>query len=162
RGSADFSADATYNQYVGNFEAVEFPDPDDKEELIFGTWLPKEINIHNEVSCTFIKALRDVESDLRSYKSNPLLNLLRGKEKTVSVAHQNEIIESIDELNVKISSLDEVKEVKKGIDKSIKEAVGTTYAPNIDIKSELPNEMEKLFQSLKLWVGDPDDEGYKG
>ena len=40
--------------------------------------------------------------------------------------------------------------------------MGTTYAPNIDIRSELPNEMEKLFQSLKLWVGDPDDLGYKG
>lgn len=162
RGSADFSIDATYNQYVGNFETVEFPDPDNKEELIFGTRLPKEINIHNEVSCTFIKALRDVESDLRSYGNNPLLSLFRGKEKTVEVAKQTEIIESIDKLNEQISSLDEVKELKGGIDKSIKEAVGTTYAPNIDIKSELPNEMEKLFQSLKLWVGDPDDEGYRG
>lgn len=162
RGSADFSDDTVYNQYVGNFDTIDFPDPDNKEELIFGTWLPKEINIHNEVSCTFIKALRDVESDLRSYGNNPLLNLLRGKEKTVEVAKQDEIIASIDKLNDQIGSLDEVKEIKRGIDKSIKEAVGTTYAPNIDIKSELPNEMEKLFQSLKLWVGDPDDEGYKG
>ncbi|MBU1045439.1 MAG: AAA family ATPase [Candidatus Omnitrophica bacterium] len=162
RGSGDFSDDATYNKYVGNFKTVEFPNPDDKEELIFGTWLPKEINIHNEVSCTFIKALRDVESDLRSYTKNPLLKLLRGKEKTVEVAKQNEIIESLDKLNEQIGSLAEVKEIKQGIDKSIKEAVGTTYAANIDIKSELPNEMEKLFQSLKLWVGDPDDEGYKG
>lgn len=162
RGSGDFSDDEVYNQYVGNFQTIEFPDPDNKEELIFGVWLPKEISIHNEVSCTFIKALRDVESDLRSYANNPLLNLLRGKEKTVEVAKQNEIIESIDKLNEQIGALDEVKEIKRGIDVSIKEAVGTTYAPNIDIKSELPNEMEKLFQSLKLWVGDPDDEGYRG
>ncbi len=162
RGAGDFSDDDIYKQYVGDFDAIEFPDPDEKEELIFGTWLPKEINIHNEVSCTFIKALRDVESDLKSYSNNPLLNLLRGKEKTVSVAKQSEIIESIDILNDQIGSLDEVKEIKKGISSSIKEAVGTTYAPNIDIKSELPNEMEKLFQSLKLWVGDPDDEGYQG
>lgn len=162
RGTGDFSDDDFYNQYVGDFDTIEFPDPDEKEELIFGTWLPKEINIHNEVSCTFIKALRDVESDLKSYSNNPLLNLLRGKEKTVSVAKQSEIIESIDKLNEQISSLDEVKEIKKGIGFSIKEAVGTTYAPNIDIKSELPNEMEKLFQSLKLWVGDPDDAGYQG
>jgi predicted ATP-dependent endonuclease of OLD family len=162
RGTGDFSDDDIYTQYVGDFDAIEFPDPDEKEELIFGTWLPKEINIHNEVSCTFIKALRDVESDLKSYSNNPLLNLLRGREKTVSVAKQSEIIESIDKLNEQIGSLDEVKEIKKGIGSSIKEAVGTTYAPNIDIKSELPNEMEKLFQSLKLWVGDPDDDGYQG
>lgn len=162
RGSADFSNDKIYSQYVGNFETIEFPDPDNKEELIFGVWLPKEVNIHNEVSCTFIKALRDVESDLRSYTNNPILNLLRGKEKSVEISKQNEIIESIDKLNEQIGSLGEVKEIKKGIDSSIKEAIGTTYAPNIDIRSELPNEMEKLFQSLKLWVGDPDDEGYKG
>lgn len=162
RGAADFGDDTVYKKYIGDFETIEFPDPDNKEELIFGTWLPKEINIHNEVSCTFIKALRDVESDLKSYANNPLINLLRGKEKTVAVAKQHEIIESIDKLNEQISSLDEVKEVKKGIDRSVKEAVGTTYAPNINIKSELPNEMDKLFQSLKLWVGDPDEDGYEG
>lgn len=161
RGSGDFSTNATYERYVGNFNKIEFPDPDEKEELILGTYLPREISVHNEVSCTFIKALRDVEADLRSYANNPLINLLRGKEKTVEITKQNEIITSIDELNEKISLLDEVIEIKNGIDKSIKNAVGTTYAPNIDIKSELPNQMEKLFQSLKLWVGDPDDD-YKG
>ena len=162
KGTADFSDDLTYQKYVGDFDKIEFPDPDNKEELIYGTWMPKEINIHNEVSCTFIKALRDVETDLRSYANNPLISLLRGKERTVEISKQKEIIESIDILNEQIASLEEVKEIKKGIDKSLKEAVGTTYAPNIDIKSELPNEMEKLFQTLKLWVGDPDDEGYKG
>ena len=162
RGEADFSDDESYRRYVGDFDNMEFPNPDDKEELTFGTRPPSEISIHNEVSCTFIKALRDVESDLRSYANNPLLNLLRGKEKTVKIAKQNEIIESIDNLNEQISSLDEVKDIRRGVDKSIKDAVGTTYAPNIDIRSELPNEMEKLFQSLKLWVGDPDDLGYKG
>lgn len=162
RGAGDFSDDVIYDKYVGDFENILFPDPDNKESEIFGTWLPKEINIHNEVSCTFIKALRDVESDLKSYSSNPLITLLRGKGKNVEVAKQHEIVQSIDKLNDQIGSLDEVKEIKSGIDKSIKEAVGTTYAPNIDIKSELPNDMEKLFQSLKLWVGDPDEEGYMG
>ena len=162
RGMGDFSDDEIYKKYVGDFETVEFPNPDYKEELIFGTFLPREISVHNEVSCTFIKALRDVESDLRSYSTNPLINLLRGKEKTVEVSKQTDIIDSIDKLNEQISSLKEVKEVKDGIDKSIKEAVGTTYGPNIDVKSELPNDMEKLLQSLKLWVGDPDEEGYMG
>ncbi|MGE8514739.1 Predicted ATP-dependent endonuclease of the OLD family, contains P-loop ATPase and TOPRIM domains [Chryseobacterium rhizoplanae] len=161
RGSGDFSDDVTYEKYVGNFDKIKFPDPDEKEELVIGTYLPREISIHNEVSCTFIKALRDVEADLRSYSNNPLINLLKGKEKTVEITKQDEIITSIDNLNEKISSLDEVIEIKNGIDKSIKNAVGTTYAPSIDIKSELPNKMEKLFQSLKLWVGDPEDD-YKG
>lgn len=162
RGSGNFNNDALYTVCVGNFSTIVFPDPEHDDQGILGTWPPREINLLNEISCTFIKALRDVESDLKSYSNNPLINLLRGKEKTVSIAKSAEIINSIDDLNNKISDLDEVKEVKTGIDKSIKDAVGSIYAPNIDIKSELPNEMEKLFLSLKLWVGDPDDEGYKG
>jgi predicted ATP-dependent endonuclease of OLD family len=162
RGTGDFSDDEIYKKYIGDFEQIIFPDPDNREELIFGTYLPREINIHNELSCTFIKALRDVESDLRQYSNNPLINLFRGKDKSVSVEKQTEIIESIETLNEQIGTLEEVQDIKRGIDSSIKEAVGTTYAPNIDIKSELPNEMDKLFQSLKLWVGDPDEEGYKG
>lgn len=162
RGSGNFNDDDIYKKYIGDFDQIEFPNPDDKEELIFGTYLPREISVHNEVSCTFIKALRDVENDLRSYSTNPLINLLRGKEKTIEVSEKTSIIESVDNLNNKISSLKEVKDVKEGIDKSIKEAVGTTYGPNIDVKSELPNDMEKLLQSLKLWVGDPDEDGYMG
>ncbi|KAA0990901.1 ATP-dependent nuclease [Dyadobacter aurulentus] len=162
RGGGDFSDEATYLQYVGDFNRMTFPDPDMKEELVYGSWIPKELSIYNEVSCTFIKALRDVEADLKSYNNNPLVNLLRGREKTVEVKKQQDIIGSINDLNNQISELDEVQDVKKGIDRSIKEAAGTTYAPNINIKSELPNEMERLFQSLKLWVGDPDEAGYEG
>lgn len=162
RGIGGFSDEAIYKQYVGDFDNIVFPDPDVKEETIFGTYLPRRISIHDEVSCTYIKALRDVEADLKSYSNNPLVNLLRGKGKTVDIATEREIVENIDKLNAKIGSLEEVKRLKEGIDKNVKEAVGTTYAPNIDIKSELPNEIEKLVQSLKLWVGDPDDEGYKG
>lgn len=162
RGTGDFSDDTIYNSHVGDFETISFPNPDDEDTLILGTWLPREININDEISCTFIQALRDVESDLKSYKTSPLINLLRGKEQTVEVAQSDEIIANIDSLNKKISELKEVIDLQKGVDKSIKEAVGTTYAPNIDLRSELPNEMDKLFQSLKLWVGDPDDDGYKG
>lgn len=162
RGKADFSDDEIYRKYVGDFEKIEFPDPDNIDESVYGNYLPRELNIHNEVSCTFIKALRDVESDLRSYTNNPLIRLLRGKEKSVEIKRQGEIIERIDQLNEQISSLDEIKLIRDGIDNSIKDAVGTTYAPNIDIRSELPNEMERLFQSLRLWVGDPDEEGYRG
>lgn len=162
RGTGDFSDEDIYRKYIGDFENINFADPDNKEELIFGVWMPREINIHNEISCTFIKALRDVESDLRSYANNPLISLFRGKEKTVEISKQEGIIDAINELNTKIVDLDEVKEIKDGIDKSIKQAVGTTYSPNIDLRSELPNEMEKLFQSLKIWVGDPDESGYMG
>lgn len=161
RGNIDFSIEENYLEYVGDFEEIVFPNPDDQRDDIYGSRL-HGFSIPNELSCTFIKALRDVEADLRSYRDNPLLNLLRGKEKTVSVAKKESIENRVEELNNEISDLDEVKEVSLGITKSIKQAVGETYAPNINIKSEVPTEIEKLLQSLKLWVGDSDEPDHKG
>lgn len=161
RGNIDFSDEETYSQYVGDFTEITFPDPDDEQTDVYGIKM-YGISIPNEFACTFAKALRDVESDLRSYRDNPLLNLLRDKEKNISIDKKHEIEEQVDILNKNISGLEEVKGVSKGITQTIKEAVGETYAPNVNIKSELPSEMEKILQSLKLWVGDPDEEGHEG
>jgi len=161
RGNGDFADDDIYKKYAGDFEKIEFPNPDEQENDVYGIRL-YGVSLPNEISCTFIKALRDVEADLRSYKDNPLLNLLRGKEKSIDVAKKVDIIKKVDELNSEITALDEVKSVSHGISDSIRQAVGETYAPTIDIKSELPADMEKLMQSLKLWVGDPDEDGYQG
>ena len=161
RGNVDFSNDIVYSEYVGNFDSILFPNPDEEKTDIYGI-KTYNISIPNEFACTFAKALRDVESDLRSYKDNPLLNLLRDKEKNIPVDRKNDIERKVDELNTSISELEEVKSVSAGISQTIKETVGETYAPNINVKSELPSEMERLLQSLKLWVGDPDEEGYEG
>lgn len=161
RGNIDFSIDENYSKYVGDFESITFPDPDEEKTDVYGVKM-YGISIPNEFACTFAKALRDVESDLRSYRDNPLLNLLRDKEKNISFAKKAEIEGQVEVLNKNISELDEVKGVSTGITQTIKDAVGETYAPNVNIKSELPSEMEKLLQSLKLWVGDPDEEGHEG
>ncbi|MDQ1166399.1 AAA family ATPase [Flavobacterium sp. SORGH_AS_0622] len=161
RGNIDFSDDLNYSQYVADFDSLVFPNPDDERADIYGVKM-YGISIPNEFACTFAKALRDVESDLRSYRDNPLLNLLRDKEKNISIDKKTHIESQITTLNKNISDLDEVKLVSSGISQSIKETVGETYAPNVRIKSELPDEMEKLLQSLKLWVGDSDEEDYEG
>jgi len=161
RGNIDFSDDVNYQKYIGDFASIVFPDPDEEQTDVYGT-KTYGVNLPNEFACTFAKALRDVEADLKAYRDNPLINLLRDKEKNIAIDKKNEIEAQVDELNKNISSLDEVKGVSNGITSTVKEAVGNTYAPNVSIKSELPSEMEKLLQSLKLWVGDPDEEGHEG
>ena len=161
RGNTDFSEDDNYKKFVGDFDSIVFPDPDEEQTDVYGIKM-YGLSIPNEFACTFAKALRDVEADLRSYRDNPLLNLLRDKEKNIAIDKKTEIEKQVEDLNTNISELDEVKGVSSGITQSVKEAVGETYAPNVNIKSELPSEMEKLLQSLKLWVGDPDEEGHEG
>jgi len=162
KGTIEISSDIDYLKYVGDFTNIVFPNPDDLLEDIYGTRINRDLNVQNEISCTYIKALRDVESDLKSYTNNPLLNLLKGLEKTVAKTEIDEIVDKIVDLNEQIGTLKEIKDVKNGIVKSITEAVGTTYAPNLEIKAELPSEIERLFQSLKLWVGDSGNEEYIG
>lgn len=161
RSGVDFSDEEVYSEFVGDFNTVKFPNPDDARADIYGI-RTYGYSIPNEFACTFAKALRDVESDLRSYRDNPLVSLLRDKEKNIDVGKKNEIADKVQNLNDDISNLDEVKGVSTGISSTIKGAVGETYAPNVNIRSELPSEMERLLQSLKLWVGDPDEEGYEG
>lgn len=162
RGTADFSDEETYKHYVGDFEEIVFPNPASISDANLGVLARGNQSIHSEVSCTFIKAMRDVENDLRSYTKNPLLRLLRGKEKTVAIERQKELIADIDSLNSKIDGLEELITLKGGITSSINEAVGQTYAPLINIKSDLPSDIERLFQSLKLWVADAENDGHHG
>jgi predicted ATP-dependent endonuclease of OLD family len=161
KGNVDFSEDENYKKYIGDFDSMIFPNPEELQSDVYGIRISSG-SITNEFACTFAKALRDVESDLRSYKDNPLINLLRDKEKSIAIEKKGDIETKVKELNSTISELDEVKAVSKGISDSIKGAVGETYAPNVNIKSELPAEMERLMQSLKLWVGDSDEDGYEG
>lgn len=161
KGNVDFSIEDNYEKYVGDFELMLFPDPDEEKTDVYGIKM-YGVSIPNEFACTFAKALRDVESDLRSYRGNPLLSLLRDKEKYIKIEEKEAIEGQVEDLNDNISGLDEVKNISLGIGRTVKDTVGETYAPNINIKSELPSDMERLLQSLKLWVGDPDEEGYEG
>jgi len=161
KSTVEFSSPSIYKKYVGDFDEIEFPDPADMAQDIYGSKL-YIANLTKEVSCTFIKALRDVESDLRSYRDNPMINLLRGKEKNIEIKKKKDIVDRIKVLNDEISDLEEVKEISEGIVSAIRTSVGETYAPGLSIKSELPEDMERLMQSLKLWVGDSVDEPYLG
>jgi len=161
RSEVDLSEEANYHKYVGDFENITFPNPDDEQTDIYGVKM-NNILLPNEFSCTFAKALRDVEADLRSFKGNPLLNLLKNNEKNIEISKKLEIEDQIKDLNDSITELKEVKEISTGISDSINNAVGETYAPNIKIKSELPSETEKLFTSLKLWVSESGESNYEG
>ncbi|MBU2516289.1 MAG: AAA family ATPase [Proteobacteria bacterium] len=159
KATADFSDDDLYKAIVGNFEDKSFPDPDEEDSSVIGVKVP---NLHYEVSCTFAKALRDVISDLKGYRDNPLLGLLRGTDKKIEVAEANKIIEAVSSLNNDISELDEITRISKGIQTKLYTTVGYTYSPSIGIKSALPEDLDKLLQRLSLRVGDALDGDYQG
>ncbi|WP_421262835.1 AAA family ATPase [Aeromonas sp. 602200] len=160
KSTANFNDPAVYRNIVGDFDRVVFPRGLNNPDI--GIRLPNILNMPNEVSFTFIKALRDVVSDFHSNRTNPLLTLLKSKSGDISQADFQPIANLIGRLNNEIEGLSDICKVRDDIVTTISDTVGDTYSPNsISIRSSLTDESDKLFQSLKLFVAESND-GYEG
>jgi predicted ATP-dependent endonuclease of OLD family len=157
KSTADFNDPEIYKELVGDFENVDFPSTIDTSK--FGTKIPHQLSISKEVSFTFIQALRDVVSDFHNNRTNPLLTLLKNKSGEIKDSDYQPISDLVNDLNKGIESLKDVQNIRKDIKSTIQDAVGLTYSPSsLSIKSSLPSEADKLLQSLKLFIGEPDEE----
>ncbi|WP_428422690.1 AAA family ATPase [Methylibium sp.] len=160
RSEADFCNPAVYKELVGDFDACIFrPEVDDPR---VGARVPVYLSVAKEVSFTFIQALRDVVAEFHNNRTNPLLTLLKAKSGDIAPAVMAPIVEKVLDLNTAIEELEDVQTVRSNIRDTIKDAAGETYSPSsLSIKSELSDEAEKLFQSLRLFVGES-EEDYEG
>lgn len=160
RSDVDFNNDAVYQEVVGDFENAIFSKEVNDPRV--GLPLPQLLSVQKEISFTFIQALRDVVSDFKNNRTNPLFTLLKYKSGEVEASKLAPITAQVKALNASIEELDDVKEVRTDIAKTIKEAAGETYSPtSLSIKSDLSDEASELFQSLKLYIGES-DKNYEG
>lgn len=156
KSTVDFNDSEIYKELVGDFENINFNYEIDEEK--FGVKIPHQLSISKEISFTFIKALRDVVSDFQTNKTNPLLNLLKNKSDEILSEDFEPISSAIKSVNEQIEALDDIKAIRDDIQKTISEAVGETYAPSsLSIKSNLSDEADKLLQSLKLFISEPNE-----
>lgn len=162
RGVCDFTDQASYNKHVGDFERLEFPDPDELDEDELGAPPPRIFAIHEEIAFTFIKALRDVQSEFKTTRTNPLLRILRGASKSVGVSTGQDLVSQVKKLNTDIAATPEIKSISSELSTTMEETVGRTFAPQIEIASELPEDLDSLLQTLALWVADSGDGPYRG
>lgn len=160
RSTADLTDPEHYRALVGDFEMVRFPTEMEPPEI--GARAPKILSIEKEVSFTFIQALRDVVSEFQNNRTNPLLTLLRSKSGQIDQAALEPITAMVGDLNTAIEGLDDVGTIRGDIRQTMRDAAGETYSPaDLWIRSGVPDEAEKLFQSLRLFVGENDD-GHEG
>lgn len=159
RGTADFLDDAVYENLVGSVASESFANPEDEDQDAVGVPV---FSVFQEIACTFVRALRDVVSDLHGQRNNPLLTLLRGMEKNLEITDAEEITTKVKQLNEDISSLDEVQNLASGIEGALNKAVGNTYGAEISIRSSLPDSIENLLQRLSVLVGDEPGTEYLG
>lgn len=160
RSSIDFNNEELYKEVVGDFENVRFGK--EIESFVIGCRIPKLLAVSKEVAFTFVQALRDVVSEFHNNRTNPLLSLLKAKSGEIDREAFKGIVDKVTKLNDAIESLQDVQGVRADIRGTIKDAAGEAYSPSsLSIKSDLPDEADRLFQSLKLFVGES-AEGYEG
>jgi len=160
KSTADFNDPEVYKELVGDFENVIFPASIDASK--FGSKIPHQLSVAKEISFTFIQALRDVVSDFHNNRTNPLFTLLKNKSGEIKDVDYKPISDLVNDLNENIEALPDVQNIRADIKSTIQDAVGLTYSPSsLSIKSSVPDEAEKLLQSLKLFIGEP-GEDYEG
>ncbi|BCZ20763.1 AAA family ATPase [Mycobacterium senriense] len=160
RSAARFDDPETYNSIVGDFNAVKFSD--DLESEAIGVRLPKQLSVAKEISFTYIQALRDVIEEFRHNRTNPLKTLLQHKSGEINKLNFAVVTDQARELNRKIEQLPDVADVRQDIQQTVMDTVGAAYSPSsLSIKSDLPDEADRLFQSLKLYLGEHGEE-YEG
>lgn len=160
KSTANFNDPEVYKELVGDFEKVVFPTTIDSSK--FGSKIPHQLSVSKEVLFTFIQALRDVVSDFHNNRTNPLLTLLKNKSGEIKDADYQPISDLVTVLNKSIEALPDVQTIREDIKTTIQDAVGLTYSPSsLSIKSSVPDKAEKLLQSLKLFIGEPEEE-YEG
>lgn len=160
KSTVDFNDPEVYKELVGDFENVKFSFNIDESR--YGIRIPHQLSVSKEISFTFIKALRDVVSDFHNNRKNPLLKLLKNKSGEIKKEDFDPISILVNKLNSDIEGLRDIQSIREDISITINDAVGETYAPSsLSIKSSLSNEAERLLQSLKLFIGEP-DESYEG
>lgn len=160
KSSANYNDPSIYESLVGNFTDVKFPRDIDASK--FGVRVPHQLSVSKEISFTFIQALRDVVSEFKNNRTNPLLTLLKRKSDEIKQEEYQPISELVLTLNGAIENLSDVQEIRNDIKNTLLGTIGRTYSPSsLSIKSSVPNEAEKLLQSLKLFMSEPDEE-YEG
>jgi putative ATP-dependent endonuclease of OLD family len=160
KSEANFTDPAVYTALVGDFENVRFPDASFPPEI--GGKIPGIMSVSKEVCFTFVQALRDVVAEFQSNRTNPLLTLLKSKSGEIDPADFASITTMVESLNNAIEDLPDVTSIRADIRATINDAAGETYSPNgLSIKSDLSSEADRLFQSLKLFVGEAEP-GYEG
>lgn len=160
KSEADFDNPDVYKELVGDFDACIFSKELDDPRL--GERILAYLGLAQETSFTFIQALRDVVAEFHNNRTNPLLTLLKSKSGEISPAAMAPIVTKVQDLNSSIEALEDVQQVRSDIRTTIKDAAGETYSPaSMSIKSDLSDEADRLFQSLRLFVGET-EEGYEG
>lgn len=100
---------------------------------------------------TFLGALRDVASDLRSWRRSPLRYLLDAVAETASEQDLNSVAEAIKKANETVTGLEPVKELGKTITTVMEDIAGKHHGLETELGITTPEPL-RMLRSLRIFV----------
>lgn len=95
----------------------------------------------------FLPALRDVESDLRQFRSSPLARLIDAME--IEPGEQEELLDALRKANEEITAAETIDEIAKAIDASFKMVTGPAFSMDVALGLAEPS-FQAIIRSLRI------------
>ncbi len=95
----------------------------------------------------FLPALRDVESDLRQFRTSPLARLINAME--IDPDEQEKLLDKLSEANKRIAASPSVETISEAIDKSFKAISGPAFSMDIGLGVAEPS-FQAIIRALRI------------
>ena len=95
----------------------------------------------------YLPALRDVESDLRQFRSSPLARLIDAME--IDPTEQESLLDALRKANEEIGAAATIDAIAKAIDKSFKEVTGPAFSMDVDLGLAEPS-FQAIIRALRI------------
>lgn len=117
----------------------------DNEELRISQRLRRYLHLQ------FLPALRDVESDIRSWRHSPLRDMLEAAARAVSDDDLSTVRQAMKDANDELNSLTEIKDLSGAISGRLLDMIG----PNQALETELavaPDDPLRLIRNMRMFI----------
>lgn len=95
----------------------------------------------------FLPALRDVENDLRQFRSSPLARLIDAME--IDVAEQGTLLDALRKANDEITAAPTIARIAKAIDDSFEKVTGPAFSMDVDLGLAAPT-FQAIVRALRI------------
>lgn len=117
----------------------------DNEELRISSRLRRYLHLQ------FFPALRDVESDIRSWRNSPLRDLLEAAARAVSEDNLSTVRQAMKDANNELNTLTEIKDLGDAISDRLLDMIGPYQALQTEL-AVAPDDPLRLIRNMRLFV----------
>lgn len=155
RSQIDFTNNEEYKKIVGDLDGNQCANPDEDDAAILGSRVDI-LEIWKYISVEFVDALRDVASDLKKPK-NPIRRIVDTIKCDISADDSEDIKTKINEVNRKISDVDQISSIGHQINRKLNEMIGMVYSPDVTLQSQMKDDIAALSKYLTMTPSDKQD-----